>query len=299
MFDIIQFCQDYNIQYWDQGKNVSPGWVNVSCIWCGDDSNHLGWNIYGSYFNCWKCGVHRLEATVQKILKITYQKALDIVWEYSKEVQHSQYVHAPKASATSISLPGTSLTKFHRKYLSNRKFDPDQIIRDYGVTGTGPKEEWQGHLYELRIIIPIYFHQKLISFQGRDFTDKQKERYKGCPLEKSVMNYKHVLYNWDNATSSRVVVVEGIVDVWRLGSGFVASFGTSMTSSQIHLLSSKEEVLFLFDPEPAAHKKAVEYASQLASMGIRTEVVELDGDQDPGDLTTAQAAEVRKELLGG
>ena len=54
-------------------------------------------------------------------------------------------------------------------------------------------------------------------------------------MEKSVVNYKDILYNMDRVQGEKVVVVEGITDVWRMGDGFVASFGTTLTSAQINL----------------------------------------------------------------
>jgi DNA primase len=138
-----------------------------------------------------------------------------------------------------------------------------------------------------------------VSFQGRDITDRHDLRYKGCPIEKSVMNYKHILYGIDQCPGTRVVVVEGIVDVWRLGDGFAGSFGTSMTSFQTRLLTRFDEVLFLFDGEPEAQAKAREYASELASMGKYTEVMSLGEGKDPGDLNEKEAGYVRKQIFGG
>jgi hypothetical protein len=234
---------------------------------------------------------------VSRLLRVNRLRADEIILKYSG---HSPQLHAlrkKKAKAKSIKLPGSDLTKFHKQYLVKRNFDPKYITKKYGVLGTGPGETWEGLLYELRIIIPIIHNRILVSFQGRDITDKQKLRYKGCPIEKSIIDYKDILYNWDNLKGNRGIVVEGITDVWRMGDGFLGSFGTGMTRAQINLLSTLEEIFFMYDPGHVAQTKAKEYAELLASIGRKTEVIKLDVDRDPGKLSEGEARYIRRQLL--
>lgn len=297
-FNAVQFFKDYRIHYWTEGKNVSPGWVNTQCMFCDDSSNHLGWNLSKGYVNCWKCGVHPLKEAISRLLKISQDRAFSIIKEYEEVSSTYLKQHKKIAQAESVQIPGSELSKYHRKYLESRNYDPDKLIEKYGITGTNPGEEWEKLNYELRIIVPIIFNRQVISFQGRDITDKQKERYKGCPIEKSVINYKHVFYNLDNANSDKVCVVEGIPDVWRMGDGFICSFGSTLHSSQIRILSEYfNTIYFLFDSEDEAQKKAKEYGNQLASMGKKVEVFDLHEDNlDPGDLPEYEVEEIRKEL---
>jgi len=99
-------------------------------------------------------------------------------------------------------------------------------------------------------------------------------------------------------------VVEGIFDMWRMGRGFVCSFGTSLRDTQVRLLSEWKEVLFLFDNEEMAQEKAHGYAQILASVGVSASCVVADfgenadgSSRDPGDLTEVEAQEIRRELL--
>ena len=39
--NLFEFLDDYDIEYWTEGKNVVKGWVNITCTFCDDDSNHL------------------------------------------------------------------------------------------------------------------------------------------------------------------------------------------------------------------------------------------------------------------
>lgn len=211
---------------------------------------------------------------------------------------HRQF--APK-----LALPGRELLPYHRDYLLKRGLDPDILVKRYGIRGTNPFDKFEGINYGNRIIIPIHdLDGNLISFQGRDVTgNKDVERYKVCPVNKSVMHYKDVVYGGHLATGRRVVVVEGVVDAWKLGPGAVATFGTGCKDSQIMCLSRWPEVIFFFDPEPDAQKKACEYARRLALMGVTVSVACEDFGRTPegkqrdvGDLAPHEIARVREEL---
>ncbi len=113
------------------------------------------------------------------------------------------------------------------------------------------------------------------------------------------MDPKSVLYNLDNATGRRVCLVEGPADVWRMGDGFVCSFGTDVTQAQVRLLSRYKEVFIMFDPEPEARIKARKVAEELSILGGGTDVWLVDMEEyrcDPGDLTEEQAQKLRREL---
>ena len=57
MFDVISFLEEYNIDYTTSGKNVTSGWVEINCPFCGDDpSYHMGVNLSSGLYHCWICG---------------------------------------------------------------------------------------------------------------------------------------------------------------------------------------------------------------------------------------------------
>lgn len=123
-------------------------------------------------------------------------------------------------------------------------------------------------------------------------------RYKVCRREKELIDHRELLYDPDNAHGNTVMVVEGVTDVWRLGDGAVATFGTSLskTSPQIMLLQRFRKVFVIFDTEPKAQAKAKWLRDQLSVLGIWAINVRLKTG-DPGDMTPEQALELRKELL--
>jgi hypothetical protein len=290
-FDALSFVRDYNISHWTEGNNVQPGWINVQCPLCEDKSNHGGFNPSEGYYNCWRCGGHSLKYVISRLLGVDKNLAEKIVFEYSGRSYLLSKLNKKIPRATQVTPPGESLQTIHRKYLIRRNFDPDYIEKKYQIVGTGPAGE-----YKFRLIIPLYFQDRIISFQGRDITDKQKLRYKNCPVEESILHYKDILYNIDSVSGNRIAVVEGVFDAWRMGDGFVATFGTAITECQISLLSKYQYIQFLFDSEPEAQEKAKKAANKLSSVGCNVEIIDLEMKEDPGDLSNKQARRIRREI---
>ena len=152
MWNAIKFLRDYAIQHWTEGNNVTPGWVNINCPLCpsGDPSNHGGFDPQQGKYNCWRCGSHQIQFVVKKLLNVDRKTASDVYWEYSGEHNILQSINRKKLTpkATQITLPGGPLTKFHKKYLKGRGFDPDYLEEKYQLTGTGPGELWKGKNFE-------------------------------------------------------------------------------------------------------------------------------------------------------
>ena len=290
-FDALSFCRDSGIKYWTEGENVTPGWVNIKCPLCTDKSNHGGFNPTKGYFSCWKCGGHGLSYVIGRLLRIDRTAAEKVISQYEgsgllrPKIQHK---HNPIETLTMI---GEPLQTVHKRYLKRRGFDPDLLERKYSLTGTGIVGDWK-----YRIMIPILHQGQLVSYQGRDVTDAQKLRYKTLSPDKSLVNPKHILYNLDNCRGNTIVVVEGAFDVFRMGDGFAATLGTSMTEAQIKILSRYRRVVFLFDPEPEAQGRARKAANKLSAMGVETELVDLEMEEDPGELSPKQVRMIRREL---
>jgi len=291
-FDALSFVKDYKIIYWTEGPNTQPGWVNIRCPFCSDSSNHGGFNISKAYYNCWKCGPKKLETVIKNILGVNYYKALEIVKEYLGRNQILNILNKKeKKEVLKVDLPGEKLKKPHRKYLKNKNYNPDFLIEKYGLLGTNFVGEWK-----YRIIIPIYFNNRLVSFQGRDYTGKAKLRYKTLKDDLSVISPKQIFYNLDNCRGGRIAVMEGAPDVWRFGDNFIATLGTGMTSYQIKILSRYKFVFFIFDPGEEAQERAEKYAQSVSAFGVCVEIIDLGGEKDPGERSEEEVKYIRKEL---
>lgn len=283
MFDAVAFCRDHDVPYRLTGANVGAGWVGINCPFCGDSNFHGG--IRGNAYTCWKCGTHSIFALIKEI---TGESPSGIYEKYDDTDAFTEKIQRRQASASSIILPGDRENPVARKYLTKRKFDPDYLEMKYKLTYTGMLGD-----FKYRIIIPIFKNKELVSFQGRDYTGKQEIRYKTLPIEKSVINAKHVLYNEDFVRPDIIGVCEGPFDAMRLGDGFVATLGTKVSEEQVRLLSKYKKVYIVFDPEKEAQERAKNLADRVAVLGAKVYIVDTELDHDPGDMTENEVKDLR------
>ncbi len=293
MPNIITILNNLNIPFEEEGKNIGKDWVGVNCPYCSDFSNHGGFNREDGHYNCWMCGGHPLDQTLSKISGLPLRQVRKELKEIHPLFIKKQKKELSRPNELSLPLGCGPLQEQHIKYILKRNFDPDVIIREYGIMGCGPIGP-----YKYRIIIPIYYQEQLISYQGRSITDKTRMRYKACIKAKEVIPYKSILYDMDKSMDSSVVVVEGITDAWRLGHGSVATFGISYTQAQVNLLSKYHTVHILFDSEPGAQRLAHTLAEQLSVLGVSAYVHTIEGYKDPGSLPQKEADYIMKQLLG-
>jgi len=289
---IEKLLADYNIPTSTGGKNWQTGWIQVNCPLCHDQGFHGGFNISGGYYNCWKCGYHRMETVLSTLLGIKWHEARNIMNQYAGSSSSSNPIPKKKAQAKECQWPDNchDLQHNHKKYLINRKgggFNHDQLVHNWNIKGTGPIGP-----YKFRIIIPIYFDGKLVSYQGRDITGKSDLRYKACPIEKEVVHHKHICYGLDHVKNRKAVVVEGVFDVWRLGYGSVCTFGTEVTNEQVLLLANRlDYAAIAFDP--GAEFKANQLGGRLIALGVDVDLVEINA-ADPAELSELEASRIMK-----
>lgn len=292
-FDIRAFLEDRGIAYVSEGKNVSAGWLGTNCVFCHDKSNHLGINLQALTISCWKCGKRsNVLSLVMQIDGCSFNRAKDIITKFPlKEFSH--LVRPKRTAAEKTMFPsGTSetLLPIHERFLISRGYDPVIIQRKYDILGVGPTlDSWK-----FRIIIPIYMNQTLQTYVGRDTTGKAEVKYQNAPIEKSLLQAKHCLQGIDQVTDT-IVLVEGLLDYWRIGAPAICCFGTQVTTDQINIIAQKKvkRCFVLFDQD--ATDKAHILASTLTSVVPEVEVLELD-DQDPDNLTEDEVWNLRRDI---
>jgi hypothetical protein len=316
-FDITSLLQDHAIPFTTTGKNSSPGWINTQCCFCPDHSDHLGFNLAKEYVVCRKCGYHPLDATIAALLSLPVQEARRLIRQYRTgrptrvepiitpvrpdlvKLPGKPLVIPPQFCATMPAkapiMAGGYIVPPPLKYLQKRGFTGDHLnqlidtyqLRDGGVVGP----------YSHRIIAPVYFDGNLVSYQGRDYTGKSPLKYKACPKAEEVREHKHCLYGMDLVKGDTVVVVEGVVDAWKLGPGAVATFGTSFTWPQVRLLVERwGKRVILFDRD--AKEQAYKLANALSGFHGETTIAFLDDLKDPGELSVEKGREIIHAFLG-
>lgn len=303
---IEKLLQDYGIPYVTESEHhhATAGWINIHCPFCHGSKNfHLGINIYQPMVShCWRCGGHSTASVLSRILNISVEKAKNLIQEYAgPTVTIRKKAEEPRVSILPIKFPRPyfeHLNEAGKRYLERRGFDPEKLEKKWRLKQTGPVSFLDKIPYRNRIIIPIYWKGRLVSFQTRDITGKAEQRYLACPIRREVIHHKHIVYGKENEWKkyNALIVVEGVVDVWKLGSSAVATFGTSFTMEQVLALAKIHDRFFIvYDNEPQAQQQARKLAVKLKALGKKVFVETVN--TDAGDMKIKDARHFVKTLL--
>lgn len=298
--DIIRLFEDYGIAYAsEEERHYRPGWVNVPCPFCtGNPGYHLGYDTSTDHFYCWRCGHKHNDTALSKILGVSMREAKGIIRQYGGLTTTIEKVSKVKVRLKSHKLPTgcTELQSNHRKYLEKRGFDCNHLIKTWGLLGTGPLSKLDNIDFKHRIIIPIYWEGKQVSFQSRDITDKHRLRYITCPKERELIHHKHILYGKQEVWGDTGICVEGITDVWRFGVNAFATFGIEYTTRQIRVIANTfKRVFVVFDDDPQAVVQADKLVQELLFRNVQAERITITGD--PGGMKQDEANYLVKTLL--
>jgi DNA primase len=262
-------------------------------MFCKDHSDHLGISDDG-FYHCWLCDS---KGTVIRLVQeieggISEVEARSIL---SGFLRRPEDVRIPRKTPTLLSFPMGSLPLqfIHSHYLKKRGYNPKQIVTKYQIQGIGMFGQ-----YPYRIVIPVFRNGKMVNYVCRDITGKAEQKYKACPNKDAVIPLKHCLYNIDSVKDV-VLIVEGPLDVWRMGDGCIATFGTAFTNNQIQELVAKKirKAIVMYDAQP---ETAIIQASKLAGIlsGFIREVGLINlSSGDPGSLSDEEAQSYREEIF--
>lgn len=311
---IITLLERFDVEYWTYGKNVSRDSINVRCPYCSDTSNHLGIFINSMLFNCWKCerkghfsrvlayltglpvstcedlckqdqskeqrsALDRIKGIVNKI-KTSEASSKHPV----KEARLPEYTHLLSHSYDKSNGPMLPLLRF---FLKRRHFTIDDCIYHYcSICVAGS--------FSHRLIIPILLDGKIVAYQGADLTGKSKLKYKN-----SLDEINQFLYGYDDIQSNnRIILVEGVFDVWRLRDNVLATFGTHLTKEQKLLLREKKpsEIILCWDGD--AYFKSRKQVSELSAyVNAPIHCIPLPRNEDPDSYSRTKTLQTIKEKL--
>ena len=297
--DIKQLFDDYQITYQTEGhKHCRPGWINMSCPFCsGNPGMHLGFTKNGKIAYCWRCGWHPVSVVIAKLLNIRIEKAKDLLLQYVGTAGKEEAKNK-KTGLSPLKYPsGTQpLQKQHETYLLNRGFDPHKIEKEWGILGTGPVSILDGINYSHRILAPIYWGNKIVSFQTRDVTGKSSKKYLACPQKREEMEHQSILYGKNLGQFDVGICVEGITDVWRLGDRAFAIFGIEYSHSQVRLIANLfKKVFIIFDDDPQAQVQAKKLRADLNFRGVESIIITIQ--DDPASMSQKEANKFVNQLL--
>lgn len=309
MNGIVSFFNDQGIEYWTEGKNVRHGWVNIQCPFCDDASNHLGISLYNLEVKCWRCGKHTLQKLIAEVADYSrteanieaklLQKSLRDSGGRRTAVTPISKKEASSAMTKAVRLPSESsihFPKMHTEYLEGRGFiRPRRFIKKYRLQSC-----YTVGRYKFRIIIPIFLKGQIVSFTSKDVTDQQDPPYLNASVQESLISPKWVIYNYDTVIQGAdALLVEGPIDVWKLGDGAISILGVEHHEQQIlYLMKKNIDTLFIiFDNDPAGRKAARSLGRIMAPVVKNVELIFLKDVNDPGALTLSEG-ELLKRRLG-
>ncbi|MFZ2799119.1 MAG: hypothetical protein WAZ30_02760, partial [Syntrophorhabdus sp.] len=96
--DIERLYRDFGVDYASEGhRHARPGWINASCPFCtGNPGYHLGFDLDGNYYYCWRCGWHPIIQTISKLTNISEPEVRKFIKQYGLTVPKSR----PSSEAT-------------------------------------------------------------------------------------------------------------------------------------------------------------------------------------------------------
>jgi len=299
--NIIQLYKDFNVPFATEGhKHCREGWVNTTCPFCtGNPGMHLGYNMADNYYVCWRCGWKATHKALALLIYVSEKEAKEIARKYGGK-SHVKSTVTVKVGQKKFRLPPSTapMNDRHKRYLTKRKFDPEVIEKIWDVQGTGPISLMDGISFSHRLVIPIYWENRIVSFQTRDITAKHSLRYITCPEQREIIKHKHIFYQAiPTKDSDACICVEGVTDAWRFGYGAIATFGIKYTKYQVREISKRfKKVFVVFDDDPQAIKQSEKLTAELILRGVDAYSIKIQGD--PGDMAQTDADALKKELLG-
>ena len=221
--------------------------------------------------------------------------------------------------------------QFVLEYLQNRKISEETIkkfqigyaldshgglknyllknsINDQILSSTGLFTGNNNDLFRNRLMFPIHSSTgKVLAFGGRILLENQGGgKYVNSPTTdiytKGNELYGLFITKHDISRRDQVLIAEGYTDFLRLyENGFsnsVASLGTSLTDSQIKILSRfTNNFLLVYDGDKAGRKAAVRAASNIIKNGYTAKIVNLPQTDDPDSFLVKNGPEKLQELL--
>lgn len=246
---------------------------------------HPSWSLYKNtgYHVCFSCG---FQGSLNHLVKYFTGKT---IWEYCQIGQPENYLFKKSLDKDSskvnnklkqekkVSLSSGKLYSIYSNrevinYLLKRKIHPDFI--KYFKIKYCIEAKFNHTTYKNRILIPIEENSELLSVEGRDFTEIQKEKV--LYPDGATVN---TLFNYDNLDKNKpLIIIEGIMDlhkIWQyITKNVTCTFGSMLTFRQIELLQ-QFDCIFIPDNDKAGYnmlKRFDEYSDrefEVAELPIR------------------------------
>jgi len=294
------FFDENGIDWVDSHKNITQRCIGVCCPWCNDeDGYHLGIFLdTGSNFTCWRCGkAGPVWILVSKLLdgmsKEAFEDAIEDEMRYEgvdvvsavteilskkKDVDALQEVeeineYVPYEGP----IDGDRIPFLVCKFLILREFT-FELCEKYEA-GYAPLS---GDKWSQRLILPIRDDNDVVAYVGRCLlAGVDRSRYVNTMGSLSKRGILYGLDKWSGG--GRMILVEGPLDVWRIGDEACATFGTNISFLQKCVICAHDvtEVVIAWDSD--AYIKSLSVARDIV-LFTKVKVLRLPVGQDPDTL---------------
>lgn len=297
--DVESLFLSEGVDFKSSGKNISAGWIGVDCPFCGESNYHCGVNLDSKRYSCWVCSQSgTIVKLIGVLLKINYGQSNRIIDDY----RGFHYEMPVRELSEEVVMPSHihPLSDVGRRYLFVRGFNALEIAEKYHLQETSMfsylKVKEQVWDFRWRIIIPIIMDREIVTYTGRDFTQKQDPRYRNAPIEAGTILTSECVYNIDSVTD-RALILEGPTDVWKMGNESIATLGVKFSHAQINRILKKnlKKCVILFDSGAEGAAKLL--ADALGPYIPDLSVFIVDG-ADPGSMDINEAHKLKYDLLG-
>ena len=262
----LSFCNDNRIPHRPGSGRKN---IEIRCPYCGisDQSKNMGLSLDSTKWGCWREKDHRgisPAKLIRELLKCSHSEAMGLARTYF-EWNGTFIGRKEDISFVSISKP----PEFHPftfndrneshfiNYIENRGLDPEVIARRFDL-----HYAMQGN-FSWRLVTPIKFEHRWYTYVARAISKQDPIRYKACPKEITTTRPADFLFDYDNLSGGKLlVVVEGLFDVFKISSTFIPGvhatclFGKVITSHQILLLQKLalkyDKIAISLDPDAYA-----------------------------------------------
>lgn len=268
----------------------------------GDQSPSASLNKKTLLFNCFTCGGGSLFWLVENILDLNPNQAIlkikgyssGIVEEYDTFLERLNGNLSKEKPENKVDIPVYSENILDQwisetEYMDSRGIDR-AVQREMKIGLKECEQEWvrSGDAFQQisvsRIIIPHFFNNELVGWQGRKLTnDPRVPKYKNTKQFPKAWT----LYNYDNLDKNdELIVVESPMSVLKLKSvgvnNVVSTFGASISAYQVSLMKKFQKICVWMDGDPAG-RKASSYLIRNLSKTNTLSILE-EENEDPASV---------------
>jgi hypothetical protein len=290
--NVLDVLDDNKIEYRLAGQHhhATQGWCQIDCPQCSlrEGKFRLGINLERGYCSCWTCGYISLYRVFDMLLGLPTAECWKLIHDLPIEKYLDIRQHAGK-----LEMPAdvSAMGWFHRQYVQDRGFNSKRIANVWGVEGIGQL----GGILRWRLFIPVHKDMEVVSWTTRSLNNLPP-RYRNARDDQSLVPIRDCLYGIDHVRNA-AVVVEGPLDVWRIGPGAVALLGQNCSQANMDALSRIPLRVICFDSEPAAQARANKLADALSVYPGRTIVIQLESAKDAAGAQQGEIESLRREFL--